>query len=317
MTGVSGEQAVRGPERYRGFAAYLRERFGGPTRRVSLAAGFSCPNRDGTLSADGCIFCRPESYTPFRSEPLPPLTEQLAQGIRRGQARGCRFFLAYFQPFSNTYGPLPELKAAYDVVRRFPEVRGLAIGTRPDCVNEEILSLIAGYAPAFEVWMEYGLQSIHDRTLERIHRGHRARDFLEAVALTRRHPVIRICAHVILGLPGETEEQERETAETLARLRLEGVKLHPLHVVSGTSLENEYREGRYQPLSQAEYVRRVVRFLERLWPQTVIQRLTADCAGPLLVAPGWLSDKMKIIRLIQARLEEEDTWQGKYYGPLK
>ena len=300
--------------RYRTYSAYLKERFGGPTRKISLNAGFSCPNRDGKLSDQGCIFCEPSAFSPFGGPSAPPLIQQLRQGIEQGKSRGIQNFIAYFQAYTNTYAPVARLKDKYDTIRDFPEIKGLAIGTRPDCVDQEILDLIAGYAENYEVWMEYGLQSVHDETLVRINRGHGNEAFLKAVTMTRKYPELKICAHVILGLPGESEALEKETAGAVASLRLEGVKLHPLHVVTNTSLARDYYQGRYLPLERDEYVNRAIRFLERLRPETIIQRLTAECPEQMLVAPEWLRDKSAVLREIQDRLEREDTWQGRLQG---
>lgn len=302
---------MRPPTRYRKFSDYLKSRFGGLVRKVSVDAGFTCPNRDGSLSREGCVFCRPRSFAPAFSGLSP--VEQLRIQVDRGRDRGITRFMAYFQAYSNTYAPLPELRRAYDAVRAFPEIRALAIGTRPDCVDADVLELIAGYAADYEVWLEYGLQSIHDGTLARLNRGHAAAAFFRAVDLTRRHPALKICAHVILGLPGEDETQEAETALALARLRPEGVKLHPLYIVSGTALARDWEAGKYKPLPRGEYARRAARFLERLPANTVIQRLTADCPAEWLLAPEWLADKSAVIREIECCLEREDTCQGKLF----
>jgi uncharacterized protein len=299
--------------RYRKYSAYLRERFGAPVRRVSLHAGFACPNRDGTLSEAGCVFCDPKSYSPAAAGQRP-LEEQLREGIERGRRRGVTRFIAYFQPYTNTNAPVPQLRQAYDVARAFPEVVALAVGTRPDCVDENVMALLAEYARDYEVWVEFGLQSIHDRTLRRLNRGHYARDFLEAVILTRRTPELKVCAHVILGLPGEDEADEAATAEALARLRVEGVKIHPLYIVIGTPLAIDYAMGKYAPLGRDDYARRVVRFLERLPPETVVQRLSADCPADRLLAPEWIRDKAAVVRAIEGRLETEDTAQGRRLG---
>lgn len=299
--------------RYRKFSAYLRERFGVRVGRVPLHAGFACPNRDGSLSVAGCVFCDPKSYSPA-ADRLRPLEEQLREGIERGRARGVERFMAYFQPYTNTYAPLPQLRRAYDAVRAFPEVAAIAVGTRPDCVDEHVLDLLAEYTRDHEVWVEYGLQSIHDRTLRVLNRGHTAADFLRTVELTRAHPELKVCAHVILGLPGEDQADEAATAEALARLGIEGVKFHPLYVVIGTALAMDYAMGRYAPLTRADYARRVTSFLERLPPAAVIQRLSADCPPDRLLAPAWLNDKREVVAEIEARLEAEDTWQGKRLG---
>jgi uncharacterized protein len=299
--------------RWRAFSAYLRERFGGPTRKLAVHAGFTCPNRDGTLSTTGCVFCEPEAFSPRAGPEAPPVIQQLRQGIAEGQAQGVSRFVAYFQSYTNTYAPPALLRDVYGTIRAFPEIKALAIGTRPDCVDHDVLGAIADFLPDYEVWMEYGLQSIHDASLAWLNRGHDRAAFEAAVTLTRRWPEIKICAHVILGLPGETPEMEAATAEAVACWRLEGVKLHPLYVVAGTALATMYRSGRFTPLTREAYTERVTRFLERLWPQTVIQRLTADCPQDKLLAPQWLLDKNAVLAEIQSRMEAEDTWQGKRF----
>lgn len=309
--------------RWRAFSAYLRERFGGPVRKLSLHAGFTCPNRDGTLSSDGCVFCAPEAFSKhaglgrtgfeYAGPEAPPVIRQLRQGIEAGKRQGVSRFMAYFQSYTNTYAPPGLLRDVYGTIRAFPEVKALAIGTRPDCVDPDVLSAIAEFLPDYEVWMEYGLQSIHDASLAWMNRGHNRAAFERAVELTRQWPQMKICAHVILGLPGETPEMEADTARAVADWRLEGVKLHPLYVVAGTALAEMHRNGRFTPLMREAYTERVARFLELLWPETVIQRLTADCPADHLVAPQWLPDKNAVVAEIQSRLEREDTWQGKRF----
>lgn len=299
---------------YRRFSDYLRQRFGGPVRKLTVDAGFSCPNRDGRLSTGGCVFCHIQSFSGRAGQPSLPVAEQLRAGISQGRARGLSRFMAYFQPSTNTYAPLERLRSVYNVIRDFPEIKAVAIGTRPDCVDEKILELIADYCPDYEVWIEYGLQTIHEPSLRWLQRGHTAADFYRAVELARKHPGIKICAHVILGLPLESEAREQETAETLARLRVEGVKLHPLYVVKSTALADIYAAGNFRPLSEEDYVRRVVGFLERLRPDTVIQRLTADCPAEWLLAPDWLRNKAEVIRAVEDMLQSQKTRQGRLAG---
>jgi len=300
--------------RYRRFSEYLQMRFGGPVRKLGLDAGFSCPNRDGRLSRDGCVFCDPRGFTARALSAPGTLEQQLTAQIQAGQARGITRFMAYFQPYTNTYAPVETLRVAYDTIRLFPQIKALAIGTRPDCVDLPRLELIAEYAQDYEVWLELGLQSVHEETLKRLNRGHTAWDFFEALALARRFPALRICAHVILGLPGETPEMELSTATALGELKVDGVKFHPLYVVKGTRLEAHYAAQQTGVLSQVAYVQRVGEFLERLWPETIIQRLTADCPLELLVAPDWLADKSGTIRAIEIWLENQGTHQGRRYS---
>lgn len=297
--------------RYRTFSAYLRERFGAPVKKISLDAGLTCPNRDGTISAGGCIYCDPDSFSPLAGKSRPPLIHQLREGIAAGHGRGVHGFIAYFQSHTNTYAPPEILKDLYDTVRAFPEIKGLAIGTRPDCLDEAVLRLIHSYVADYEVWLELGLQSLQEKSLRWMNRGHDSRAFGRAVEQIRKFPGIKICAHVILGFPGETEQDELEAARAIAGWKLEGIKFHPLYVVKNTVLETEYQRGNFIPLPLNEYAGRVVKFLEHLRPETVIQRLTADCPADRLAAPAWLLDKGEVIRAIQARLQSDNGYQGK------
>ncbi|MCD4813834.1 TIGR01212 family radical SAM protein [bacterium] len=300
--------------RYRTFSAYLKERFKEPVRKIGLHAGFTCPNRDGSISEAGCIFCEPQTFSPHAVSQPRPLVQQIREGIAQGKRKGIHAFMAYFQAYTNTYGSVRQLKEIYDVVYEFPEICAMAIGTRPDCVDDAILELIHTYTKRYEVWLEYGLQSMHDTTLRAVNRGHGFEAFLKAVTMTRRFSGIQICAHVILGLPGEGAKQELETADALAQLKLEAVKLHPLYVVRETALAKQYQAGRYQPLTLADYTARLVGFLERLHPEMVIQRLTADCSADDLVAPQWILDKAGVIQAIRKTQQLQNSWQGKACG---
>lgn len=298
--------------RYRDLNNYLRELFGCRVQKITVDAGMTCPNRDGTISAGGCIYCNARGSGTGAFFRGMSVREQLEQGktflSRKYKAKK---FLAYFQSFSNTYAPVHHLKALYDEALCVSDVVGLSIGTRPDCVNEEILELIQSYADKYLMWIEYGLQSANDRTLLNINRGHDFACFQKAVEATRgRH--IRICAHIILGLPGENKSDMLETARKLARIGIDGVKLHLLYVVRGTQMETLYREGSYLCMEQAEYVNMVCDILEIL-PQTmVIQRLTGDPHPEELVAPMWALQKTQTRRLIHEMLESRDSWQGKF-----
>jgi radical SAM protein (TIGR01212 family) len=219
-------------------------------------------------------------------------------------------FIAYFQSFSNTYAPLDDLKRLYAEALAVDDIVGLSIGTRPDCAAEPVLSLLEEYTQDHLIWVEYGLQSAHDRTLQRINRGHDVACFQKAVAATRNRG-IHICAHVVLGLPGETRADMLATAKFLQALDLEGVKIHVLYIIKGTPLETLYRQGRYRCLEQAEYVDLVCDFLERLPPKMVIQRLTGDPHPGELVAPQWTLQKSANLDLIKQQLEKRDTWQGR------
>ncbi len=300
--------------RYRAFGAYLRERFGCRVHKVTIHAGFTCPNRDGTRGTGGCTFCNNNGFSPnTRLEPAA-VREQLTDGIARIRRRTrAEAFIAYFQAYSNTHGPVERLKALYDEAWNVPGVVGMAVGTRPDCIDEPRLELIAGYAARGELWIEYGLQSWHDRTLKAINRCHTAAEFVRAVEMTRGRD-IRICAHTILGLPGEDRAMMLETHRRLADLPIDGIKIHLLHVMRDTPLEADYRRGNLRLLSQEEYVRLVADVLELLPPHVVIQRMHADAPADVLVAPDWCLDKARVLDDIRQELVRRDTWQGRALG---
>ncbi|MBU1146831.1 MAG: TIGR01212 family radical SAM protein [Candidatus Omnitrophica bacterium] len=280
----------------------LKER----VQKVTVDAGFSCPNRDGKISDEGCIYCNNEGFSPNTRKAFDSIERQIHEGIKRSMAKK---FIVYFQAYTNTYAPLERLKEVYDTARKFKDVIGISIATRPDCVTKDIIDLIELYTKDYEVWVEYGLQTIHKKTLEFINRGHLYEDFLKAVDLTRKKDNIKICAHVIIGLPFEDEGMIIETARSVANLKLEGIKIHPLHIIKGTRLEELYRVGKFKVLELEEYIDLAVKFLEHLWPETVIQRISADCPRDLLVAPLWILDKSKVL----AGIEQKDTFQGRLY----
>jgi hypothetical protein len=284
-------------------------------QKISLDAGLGCPNRDGTLSSQGCIFCDGRgSGTGAMIHHGRTISEQIQEGQRFAERRyEAHLFIAYFQSFTNTYGPLPKLKALYDEALAHPGMVGLSVATRPDCVNPETLELLESYEGEYLVWVEYGLQSAHDETLNRINRGHDVACFEEAVRLSSGYG-LNVCAHIILGLPGETPEMMMDTARYLAGLPVHGVKIHLLYVVEDTPLALLYRKGEYECLSRDDYMGLVIAFLELLPPSMVIHRLTGDPIASELVAPEWAKDKMTNLNLIRKVLEERDTWQGKKYG---
>lgn len=294
---------------------YLRRLFGCRVQKISVDAGLTCPNRDGTLGTGGCIYCNARGSGTGASARGRNLTEQIAQSkhylARRYKARK---FLVYFQSFTNTYAPLPTLRRLYDEALADPDVVGLSIGTRPDCVDEAVLGLLQGYARNRLVWVEYGLQSVHDATLRRIRRGHDFAAFRRAVAATRGRD-IRICAHVILGLPGENRRHMLETARTVGRMGIDGIKLHLLYVVRKTPLARLFEQGGYRCLRQDEYVQLVCDFLELLPPQMVIQRLTGDPHREELLAPAWSLRKQETLARIRAELVRRGSRQGAFFKP--
>ena len=298
-------------KRYNDFNTHLRGLFGCRVQKITIDAGLSCPNRDGTISTGGCIYCNVRgSGTGAYAQGLS-VTEQLIRGknvlAKRYKAKK---FLAYFQSFSNTYASLARLKRLYEEALAVEDVVGLSIGTRPDCIDEAILDLVSGYVNDYLVWMEYGLQSARDETLSLINRGHDVQCFKQAVAATKNRG-INICAHVILGLPHENRTHMLQTAEMIAGMGIDGVKIHLLYVIKGTPLETLYRQGKYRCLSQEEYVDLVCDFLECLPKDMVIQRLTGDPHPEELVAPEWSLKKSRTLSLIEDTLERRDSRQGK------
>lgn len=302
------------PTRINDFNSYLRRIFGCRVQKITVDAGLNCPNRDGTIATGGCIYCNSRgSGTGAHARGLS-ITEQLETGkaimARRYRARK---FIAYFQAYSNTHAPVPHLKALYDEALSVEGVVGLSIGTRPDCVSDPVLALLQDYSRRHLVWMEYGLQSARDATLVGIDRGHDSACFMNAVAATRARG-LPVCAHIILGLPGETPSDMRYTARTLAAAGVDGVKIHSLYVVKGKRLEARFNAGDYRCLEQEEYAELAVDVLERLPARVVVQRLTGDPHPDELTAPQWCRDKQATLAAIRAALTRRDTWQGRLCG---
>jgi len=301
-------------DKYYKFSSYLKKRFSSRVYKVSVDAGFSCPNKDGRLSRDGCIYCDNKGFS-FNSRIQPrPLEQQIKDGMAFSRKRfKAEKFICYFQAYTNTYAPVNILKKKYDIIKKFNNIAGISIGTRPDCINEKILDLIESYTDNYDVWIEYGLQSIHKKTLRYINRGHTYKDFLNAVELTRRRKKIKICSHVIIGLPGETKDDIMETAKAVGALKLDGIKIHPLYVIKGTRLDDLYKQGIYKPMEMERYLDLASEFLEYLWHGTVVQRISADCPQEFLSAPLWIQDKHKVLDALEEKLTQEGRFQGRLY----
>jgi hypothetical protein len=297
-------------KRYNDLNTYYQSLFGCRVQKITIDAGLSCPNRDGTISTGGCIYCNARGSGTGAFDRGLSVTDQLLQGksflSRRYKAKK---FIAYFQSFSNTYASPEILKRLYDEALAVEDIVGLAIGTRPDCVDEPVLDLLQAYTPNYLIWIEYGLQSASDRTLEFINRGHDVQCFKDAIKKTSNRG-IGICVHVILGLPHESRDDMLDTAQTLADLGIDGIKLHLLYVVKGTLLEAHYRQGKYKCLEQQEYVDLVCDFIERLPSDMIIQRLTGDPHPQELVAPQWALKKSETLAKIRNTFEKRDSQQG-------
>lgn len=299
-------------KRYNLYSNALKETFGGRVHKISVDAGFGCPNRDNGRSGDGCSFCDASGSGAVGVDARQSITAQLESGrdVIRRRYKAERF-IAYFQPFSNTYAPIDRLRRCYDEALSVDGVVGLAIGTRPDCVPDEVLDLLADYSARTDLWLEFGLQSAHDATLKRLGRGHDYATFLDAVARSRQRG-LRVCSHIILGLPGEESDDLLATIDEMARLRIDGIKLHLLHILADTPLGAAYRRGEIAVLDQDAYVQLAVDAIERLHPSTLIQRLTGDGPRDTLLAPLWSLNKWEVLNAIDAELERRDSRQGRY-----
>jgi radical SAM protein (TIGR01212 family) len=300
---------------YNDLNTWLRSRFGCRVHKITVDAGFTCPNRDGAKGTGGCIYCNSRGSGTGASE-RASITEQIrgAQPFLRNRYKAEKF-IVYFQAFSNTYAPVGRLQMLYREALAGEDIVGLAIGTRPDCVGDDVLDLLAAFSGQTWLSLELGLQSIHDRTLTLINRKHAAEDFFNAVSRARARG-IELCVHVILGLPGETRQDMLETARAIAPLGISGIKLHLQYVVRGTALHRMYERGEYRCLERDEYTGILCEFLGLLPPDMVIHRLTGDPHRDELVAPAWALEKERTLHNIRETLRDRDMWQGKNFEKL-
>lgn len=301
-------------KRYHSFNGALKEIFHARVYKIGLRADFTCPNRDGKVAVGGCIYCNNASHTPLNYQPRTSITEQLEKGAAAVQRRHrAEKFIAYFQSFSNTYAPVSRLEKLYRDALDFPGVVGLSISTRPDCIPDDVLDLLRDVSRQTYLWLEIGLESMSDRTLEWVNRGHALSHFIDAAERSKKAG-LRICTHLILGFPTDSREEILKTPSLLNRLGIDGVKLHNLHVIRNTVLEKIYRNGDFAILTQEDYVSLAVDFLERLDPAMSIHRLTGETYRAITVAPDWSVNKIGVHNAIQHELEQRDTWQGRLYG---
>lgn len=281
---------------------YLKSRFGGRVQKIPLDAGLTCPNRDGTIGKDGCIYCNETGSGTGAISLGKNLHQQLIEGMNWAKKRyNAQMFLAYLQSFSNTYAPMEHLARIYGTVLMPEEIVGISIATRPDCIDRKRLMLIKEIAGPKMIWMEYGLQTANNNTLKRINRGHTFEDFVNAVNLTHEFE-IPVCCHVIFGLPGETREDMENTIEQVRLLKVEGIKFHQLSVLRNTPLQRLWKQGLYQPISQELYTNLVAWAIRYLEKECVIHRLTADHAANILLAPLWSLQKNETIEMIHKKL---------------
>ncbi|MFZ3373886.1 MAG: TIGR01212 family radical SAM protein [Desulfitobacteriaceae bacterium] len=301
-----------GNKRYQAFNQHLRGVFGEKVFKVPLDAGLTCPNRDGTLGRDGCIYCSARGSGDFAGEKELALPDQFKQSCSMMNKKWPEAkYIAYFQAYTNTYAPLERLQEIHGQVLKLPGVVGLAIATRPDCLAEDVLDYLGELNRTTYLWVELGLQSIHQKSLDWIGRGHDYAVFLKGLTeLSQRE--IQVCGHIILGLPSENKKDMLATAQAMAALPMQGIKLHLLHVLKGTPLEKIYQSDPFPILTQEEYISLIVDILELLPTEMTIQRLTGDGPPKDLIAPLWSRKKWEVLNAIDFELERRDSWQGKY-----
>jgi len=292
------------------FSEHLKNHFGTRVHKISIDAGFGCPNRNGGREGAGCLFCDPGGSGAVSIERQLNVAEQLEHGkevMTRKYKAGK--FMAYFQPFSNTLAPVAQLRSLYDEALSVNDVVGLAVGTRPDCLPSDVLDLLGEYHQRSYFWLELGLQSSHDKTLDWLKRGHDFATFTKAYHAAKTRG-LRVCVHVIIGFPGESRADMLATADVLAELQVDGVKIHLLHVLQNTPLGNLYAENKIQLLEMDAYVELVVDVMERLHPATLIHRLTGDGPRDQLLAPRWSLKKWEVLNAIDAEFSRRGSRQG-------
>jgi radical SAM protein (TIGR01212 family) len=284
------------------FGQAMLVRYGERVHKIAIDASFTCPNRDGSKGWGGCSFCNNVSFSPNGRRPAP-VTQQIAAGravlVKR---TGARRYIAYFQAYTNTYADADRLDVLYRQALDEPDVIGLSVGTRPDCVAPNVLDLLCGYrGQGCEVWLELGLQSAFDSTLERVKRGHGFAEYRDTL-LAARQRGLSVCAHLIAGLPGETAWHTKESLRRVLDLGVDGLKLHPLHVVKGTALANDWRRGGYHPLSLEEYVDLAADLVQMTPPEVLFHRVTGTASRDILLAPEWCAEKWKVLNAITREL---------------
>lgn len=289
------------------FNQYLKQKYGGRIQKISIDAGFTCPNRDGSKASGGCTFCNNVSFSPYAMT-KETVENQINQAIQfyKNRYKNIKGFLAYFQAYTNTYAPTYKLKEIYDKAMEYNEIIGMSIGTRPDVVPDEVLDLIATYTVEKpEIWIEYGLQTANINTLRNINRAHGVADFVDAILRTKKRPNIKVCAHMIVGLPGDTFEDYIETVKLFASLPIDGVKIHPLHIVKNTVMEKQYKNGEIKLLTLEEYAEIVAILLDYLPEDIIVHRLTGEAPDEELIAPIWCSpkEKQKVLKTIDKAIK--------------
>lgn len=300
-----------GDKRFHTWNYEMREQFGTKVFKVMLDAGFTCPNRDGNIAIGGCTFCSARGSGDFAGLRRDDLVTQFnkirdRQHLKWPEAK----YIGYFQAYTNTYAPVDRLRECYEVILEQPGVVGLSIATRPDCLPDDVVEYLAELNERTYLWVEMGLQTVHDETSRLINRAHDTQCFLDGVDKLRKHG-IRTCAHIIYGLPGETHEMMMDSARAVARMDVQGIKIHLLHLMRKTPMVKQYEAGLLRFLEQDEYIKLVVDSLEFLPPEMIVHRLTGDAPRDLLIGPMWSMKKWEVLNGIDAELKARNTWQGK------
>jgi hypothetical protein len=306
--------------RFNSYSAHIRKHFGGRVQKVSIDAGFTCPNRDGTRGYGGCTYCNNDAFNPSYCTPRKSISAQIAEGVEfhRKRYRRASGYLAYFQAYSNTYAPVERLEEMYLEALAFPEVKGLVIGTRPDCIDDAVTGLLRRLAEEHYLIVEFGVESCYDKTLLRINRGHTFAESVEAIEMTAAAG-LQTGAHFIFGLPGESRQEMLGSAAIISRLPLTSVKFHQLQIISDTAMAEEYMKdpASFVMFSYEEYMEFFIDFLEMLSPDLIVERFTGEAPPHMVIAPRWgMKRTDQIMNHFEKRLEERETWQGRLYNEL-
>ncbi|MCF6341883.1 MAG: TIGR01212 family radical SAM protein [Bacteroidales bacterium] len=304
--------------RFNSYSGYFKEVFGQRVQKISVDAGFTCPNRDGTLARGGCTYCNNNAFNPSYCNPAKPVEQQIKEGIEFHKVRYRRSnnYLVYFQPYSNTYAPLDDLRKLYEKALSQDGVIGLVIGTRPDCVDAQKLEYLAQLSQDFYILIEYGVESIYNQTLERINRKHSFEQSAEAIRKSSAFG-LKTGAHFIFGLPGESRKMMMESVKVISALPLTTIKFHQLQIVNGTTMANEYKlkPWLFDLFSFEDYIQFIIRYTERLNPEFIIERFAGEVPPKYLGGPGWgLIRNDQINRTIEKEMERQNTWQGKFFA---
>lgn len=298
-------------ERYRHLNEYLKEKFGERTLKICVDGGFTCPNRDGTKGRGGCIYCSEKGSGELIMS-TGDISEQVKHYFTTYRAQRANKFIIYFQNFTNTYDTIENLKAKYDAALIDDRIVGLEVGTRPDCIDEEVVKLLSSYKDKYYVCVELGLQTSNNEIGEIINRKYTSEDFTNAVEILNKYD-IDVVAHIMVGLPNETYEDVMETVKFINNHKIQGVKIHSAYVVENTKLADMYRKGEYVPLELDDYIETLIDIMTNLRPDLIIHRISGDAPKDLLVAPYWNSHKMWILHGFEKRFRGRDLWQGKNY----